>query len=128
MSRKFIFNNENQMPLPFSQSGQTRSRAISIEDRERTFWFLASVSLLSLFVYIYAINAAAHHIAVRQNLEKEVAETNTRLSTLEFNVIALKNNVTLEVAQSYGFEEVSAPLYVSRTSSASSLTFNDIPR
>lgn len=116
------------MPLPFSQSGQTRSRAISIEDRERTFWFLASVSLLSLFVYIYAINAAAHHIAVRQNLEKEVAETNTRLSTLEFNVIALKNNVTLEVAQSYGFEEVSAPLYVSRTSSASSLTFNDIPR
>ncbi len=113
------------MPLPF---GQARSRSISYEDRERAFWFLVSASLLSLIVYVYAINAAAHHIAVRQNLEKQVAETNASLGSLEFNVIALKNNVTLEVAQSHGFTEVKAPLYVSRTASENTLTFNNIPR
>lgn len=117
------FHNENQPHLPFTQ---VRSRAISYEDRERAFWFLVSASLLSLIIYIYAINAAAHHIAVRQNLEKQVAETSARIGSLEFNVIALKNNVTLEVARSYGFEEVKAPLYVSRSASLNTLTFNTV--
>jgi hypothetical protein len=121
MPRKINFDNDNQMHLPFNQA---QSRSISFEDRERAFWFLVSASLLSLVVYVYAINAAAHHIAVRENLEKQVAETNARLGTLEFNVIALKNNITLEVAQNYGFSEVKAPLYVSRTGTESALSFN----
>ena len=120
MSRNFRFNH-NQLSLPLREGA---SIASSFEQRERAFWFLVSVSLLSLFVYVYAVNAAAHHIAVRQNLEKQVAEANSRLSTLEFQTITMRNNITFETARSYSFEEVRTPLYVSRTSSASSLTFN----
>lgn len=123
MSKKFKFNT-NQLSLPFSAK---TAAAVSLEHREKAFWFLASVSLCSLLVYIYAINAAAHHIAVRQNLEREVAETNVRLSSLEFASIELKNAVTIETAEIYGFTEVKEPLYVSRNS-AESLTLNTVAR
>lgn len=122
MSRKYI-TNESQMTLPFGQ----RARAFALEDRQRYFWFLASVALCSLGVYIYAINAAAHNIALRQNLEREVAETAVRLSSLEFASIELKNAITIETAHEYGFAEVKEPLYVSRNSS-DSLTLNTASR
>ncbi len=123
MTKKFKFNT-NQLPLPLSQKG---AKAISLEDRQKAFWFLVSVSLGALLVYVYAINAAAHHIAVRQNLEREVAETNLQLSTLEFSVIALKNSVTAETARAYGFSEVKEPLYVTRSASQT-LTLNTSAR
>ncbi len=111
------------MALPFGQAG---SKVNSYESRERLFWLFASVSVVSIFMYVYAINAAAHHIAVRQNLEKEVSSMNTDLSTLEFKAIELKNAVTIETAQEFGFSEVRQPLYVSRSSSGNSLTLNTV--
>jgi hypothetical protein len=122
MSRKYT-THESQMTLPFGQ----RAKAFALEDRERYFWFLSSVALLSLGVYVYAINAAAHNIALRQSLEREVVETAGRLSSLEFASIEMKNSITIETAQAYGFAEVKEPLYVSRNSS-DSLTLNTAAR
>ncbi len=122
MNRR-IHISENQLALPFGQAG---SKVNSYESRERLFWLFASVSVVSIFMYVYAINAAAHHIAVRQNLEKEVSSMNTDLSTLEFKAIELKNAVTIETAQEFGFSEVRQPLYVSRSSSGNSLTLNTV--
>lgn len=119
MTRKHTIN-DNQLSLPFSQA---RELTASLENREKAFWTLVFISLASLAIYIYAINAAAHHIAVRQNLEREVAEQNAALSSLEFAVIELKNNVTIETAREFGFSEVKKPLYVSRDTE-SSLTLN----
>jgi hypothetical protein len=123
MNKRYI-SNQSQLYLPFSEA---RSHAITLEDRQRFFWFMASVSLFSLGIYIYAINAAAHHIAVRQNLESEVQEIHGRLSSLEFDSIALKNAITIDTAREYGFTEVKEPLYVSRSSSQS-LTLNTVSR
>jgi len=121
MTKKFRFN-ENQLSLPFG-------RAISAEydNRVRFFWALVGVSILSLFVYIYAINSTARLVAVRQNLEREMRETSAGLNSLEFSLIELKNEVTLELAHAYGFREVENPLYVSRRS-PESLTLNTVSR
>lgn len=120
--RRIKFNH-NQLTIPFGDKSQI---ALSIDGRERFFWFLVSVSVFSLLIYVYAINAAAHHIAVRQNLESEVTALNSSLGSLEFDSIALKNAITMEVASIYGFEEVREPLYVSRNSPATALTLNTV--
>lgn len=99
------------------------STYIGYNNRVRFFWILTAVSLLSLFVYIYAINATARNIALRQNLERQIAKTSANLDSLEFAYVALKNNVTIELAYQYGFQEVKNPLYVSRTRTTS-LSFN----
>lgn len=134
MSNKKINFNYNQLSLPFGERGRDFGRSARAllgagqEERERYFWFLASVSVCALLVYIYAINASAHNIAIRQNLERQVAESRSDLSALEFQAIALKNDITLEVAESHGFKEVSKPLYVSRGSKGTALTLNTVTR
>ncbi|MEK7175890.1 MAG: hypothetical protein AAB695_00755 [Patescibacteria group bacterium] len=123
MSRKIIIS-ENQLALPFRERG---TRVLSFEDRRRFFWFLAGICFFALVLYIYAIEATARNIAMRANLETRVAEAEGKLSSLEFAYIELKNNVSIELARLYGFEEIKTPLYVSRDA-ANSLTLNTVRR
>ena len=104
-----------------------KTKTISYDNRVRFFWFLVAVSILSLFTYVYAVSATARHIAVRQGLEKEIADVTTNLDALEFQYIETKNNITLELAHHYGFKEARNPLYISRTPN-DSLTFNTLER
>ena len=100
-----------------------RTRTISYDNRVRFFWTMVVVSILSLSIYVYAVNAIARNIVVRQDLERQIAKTSGNLNSLEFAYIELKNNVTLELAYYYGFKEVKNPLYVSRINRAS-LSYN----
>ncbi len=117
---KRIKFNHNQLSLPFSQ---IRAASITYEGKEKAFWVLCLVCLCSVIFYIYAINATAHHIAVRENLEDKVAELALQLSTLEFAAISLKNSITMERASELGFRETKTPLYISKTPNIS-LTLN----
>lgn len=119
MSRRIRIS-ENQLTLPFGEGGEV---SISYEDKKKAFWSLVSLSLLALSFYIYAINATAHHIAVRENLEREVSELRAELGVLEFASISLKNAVTMERAVELGFQEAKRPLFVSRAPNTS-LTLN----
>jgi hypothetical protein len=85
------------------------------ENRVHFFWVMIAISILSLCLYVYAINATARNIATRQGLEKQAVNISANLNPLEFAYIELKNNVTIELAYQYGFKEVKDPLYVSRT-------------
>ena len=123
MSRRKIFN-YNQLALPFRERG---GKTIAYDDRARFFWILVAISIISLCIYFYAIQATARNIAIRQDLERQIAKASTNLDSLEFAYIELKNNVTMELAYSYGFQEVRSPLYVSRIPSGS-LSFNTIKR
>lgn len=100
---------------------------ISYHNRVRFFWVLVAISILSLGVYVYAINTIARNVASRQNLERQLVKTSAGLDALEFAYIELKNNITIELAHDYGFQEVRSPLYVSRARSLS-LSFNTISR
>lgn len=114
----------NQLSLPFGQrAGGRRALALSYEDRVKAFWFLSSALLVAFVAYVYAVNATAHHVAERAALEREASNLNAELATLEFQSIAMKNDVTIEVARQYGFEEVAQPLYVAKKSDAA-LSFN----
>ena len=102
-----------------------RAKAISYENRARLFLIFASIAVLSLFAYVYAINATARNIALRQGLERQIADISANLNSLEFAYIELRNNVTIELAYHYGFQEIRNPLYISRTRPAS-LSFNTL--
>lgn len=104
-----------------------KTKTISYDQRVRFFWILVIVSVLSLLAYFYAVNAITRNVAIRQNLERQIAHTSTNLSALEFAYIKLKNNVTIELAHEHGFREAGSLLYVSRTRPLS-LSFNTLNR
>jgi len=96
---------------------------ISYEYRTRIFWALLATITITLSFYIYAINATARNIALRQNLERQVTEMSGKLATLEFTYINLKHAGTIEVASTKGFKEEKNHLYISRHLT-NSLSFN----
>lgn len=120
---KRINISENQLSLPFRQG---RVGAISYDNRMRFFWALVTLSMFSFVIYVYAINTTARNVALRQDLERQIADISVNLNSLEFAYIELKNNVTIELAYHYGFKEVINPLYVSRH--PLSLSFNTLER
>lgn len=116
--------NLNQLSLPFGTGKATRAlSAISYDDRVRAFWFLTGAFLFALVTYVYAVNATAHNVAERAALEREASDLSSEIATLEFRSIAMKGDITLELAHQYGFTEVDRPLYVT-SNKAESLSFN----
>ncbi len=98
----------------------TRTKTlISYEKRVIAFWIMAASCLALLFVYIFSINATAHNIAEKQRFERENAQIKSELDSLEFAYVELKNEITIELAQNYGFTEAKNTLYVPRTPSSS---------
>ncbi|MBX4199939.1 hypothetical protein KW790_00545 [Candidatus Parcubacteria bacterium] len=82
-----------------------------------------SATLLSLVIYIYAVNSAVRNTVARKDLESRIALVSTHLSEMEFKYISLKNKVDLKLALNRGFKEVTTPVFISRSSSRS-LSFN----
>lgn len=104
-----------------------KTKTISYDNRVRIFWSLIFLSILSLVVYIYGVNATVRNTVARQNLESEALSISTHLGEMEFSYIGLTNKVSLTVAYERGYKDVSAPVYISRNQNAG-LSINTLKR
>ena len=87
-------------------------------NREKTiFWTLLGILLLCSGFYMYFINATIHNVVIRQNLENESSSLTLSIGRKEFQYITMRNGITLSLAYSLGFRDVSAKTYISRNSS-----------
>ena len=84
-------------------------------NREKTiFWTLLGALFLCAGFYIYLINSTIHNVVVRQNLEKEAAQLTLKIGVEDFQYITMRNAITLPLAYSLGFKEVSVKTFVFR--------------
>lgn len=100
-----------------------KTKAISYDVRIRAFWTLVAICILSLAVYMYAVNMTIRNTALRQELEAEVSQLAIEQGALEFAYIKKSQEISLDLAYEYGFKDVAEPQYVSRTN-ASALTLH----
>ena len=84
---------------------------------------LIAVMVASASLYFYALSATVRNTVARQGLELATADLSNKESTLEYAYINLKNNINLEVAYAEGYQDISAPIYISRAKTTS-LTMN----
>lgn len=98
----------------------------SYDIRVRAFWTLASIAAIALGFYVYAVLATINHTASRESFLERSQSLSARVSSLEYSYIALKNDLSLDIALSKGYTEVVKPLYVSR--SRPTLTLTASPR
>jgi len=96
-----------------------KAKTISYDARARAFWILAVSCVLMVVVYIGAIEMTVHNTVARQTLQSQSDALSTVVSQLEFQDIALKNNVDLNLAYAHGFKDVTAPVYISRAAGIS---------
>ncbi len=100
-----------------------KTKIISYDARIKVFWVLTSICIISLSVYIYAVNMTIRNTALRQGLETEVARLSVEQSNLEFARIQKSQGINIEMAYARGLHNASEPIYISR-GSAGTLSYN----
>ena len=93
---------------------KTRTKSISYDIRVRTFWSLAAIALLSIGLYMYAVNATVTNTLARRTLENKAAALSANIGDRQFGLIAAEEKISLATAYAAGFEDASNPLYISR--------------
>lgn len=76
--------------------------------RQKSFWFLASLSAVILISYIYLVNNIIFNLATRTDVISEREQLTLTLSQLEASYLMMADNVTIERAYALGFEEAGA--------------------
>ena len=80
-----------------------------IEYREKKiFWVLFSVFALFIVSYGFLLNSTMMNAVSKQNMGKEMVSLGSDVNSLEFQYLNIKNSITLELAQSKGFVQVSS--------------------
>lgn len=93
------------------------TEAILTFQREKTiFWSLLAVLGVCTVFYIYFVTSTIRTAVAVEDLETNVNELVLALGQKEFDVINLKNNVSLNYAQSRGFVPVASQTYITKKS------------
>lgn len=98
-----------------------KAHILNIHTHRIFFLAMIGVALLSIVFYIYAVNKTVRNVASRQAIEHELSLKVAHVSELEFEYIALKNNINDELAKSLGFHPVEKTIFVSRKTSVAFL-------
>ena len=95
----------------------TRTRTISnkIHGIERQLIIGACVFFFVLLgLYGYFVGKSIVNVVIREELELEIADVNSRLSELEFEYIAKKDAINIHFAKEQGFHAVGNKTFVTR--------------
>lgn len=88
----------------------------TLRDEKNIFWALSGVIFFSAIIYIYCITTTIHNVVARERIETESSELALSIGQKEFDLIGLKNNITLARAQNLGFSEVENKTFITHQS------------
>lgn len=102
----------------------TEALYYKIPSNRIVFGFLALI-LVSLFVvYAYLVNKAVLNVVAREKTEDQISDLSGTVGQMEYQDITLRDGITMQLADSYGLQEVTASQFLSRTSEPSALSYN----
>lgn len=84
----------------------------TIIDEKNIFWGLLGIVFFSAIFYIYCVTTTVHNVVLREQMEAEVSELALSIGQKEFDLIGLKNDITLARAQNLGFVEVDHKTFI----------------
>lgn len=87
-----------------------------LHDEKNIFWTLSGVIFFSAIFYMYCITTTIHNVVARERIETESSELALSIGQKEFDLISLKNNITLVRAQNLGFSEVQNKVFITHQS------------
>lgn len=85
-------------------------------DEKSIFWALSGIIFFSAIFYMYCVTTTIHNVVARERIETESSELALSIGQKEFDLIGLKNNITLARAQNLGFSEVQTKTFITHQS------------
>lgn len=93
-----------------------KEKVLQLNNEKYMFWAIVCALFLCIGFYMYFINSTVHNVVSRQNLETEASSLTLKIGNQEFQYITSRNNVTMQLAYSMGFKEVTAKTFISKNS------------
>jgi hypothetical protein len=94
------------------------------ELKQKLFWIFSLTIFLLVCLYIYFIVSTIKNVVAIEIMEIEKTESALAISTKEFKFISMRNNITLDLAKTIGFQEIKEQNYIT-TKSISFVVEND---
>ena len=88
------------------------------------FFMLATVLVFVFASYVYLVNKTIMNVVARESAVQEAAELSGTVGELEFEYMAHKNSVTLDIAYAQGFKDTSPTRFLARGQQSTTLTYN----
>lgn len=107
-------------------SARTSISKIHGIERELCLGLLMFLMILA-GLYVYFVGKSIVNVVVREEVELQIADVNSRLSELELTYITQKDAITMRLAEARGFHSVKEKTFVSRGTLGQSLSRNSVP-
>ncbi len=92
---------------------------------KRIFSVLVALAIFSFVLYGYFISVSVVNVLVRESASSDIVAISSKVSDLETQYLALKNEITIEYAYANGFKDIKDKRFTTRTSLANrGLTVN----
>ena len=89
---------------------------------ERLFWLFVAGIAVVFALYIYCISLSISNVVLREEMQLELAATNSRIGELESEYLTKKYAIDMQYAQSLGFVPLASKHFAVRE--GSNLTLN----
>ncbi len=90
-------------------------KIMQLNREKNIFWTLIGILLFCLCFYMYSIDTTVHNGVLYQELQSKISKLSLSVGDSEFQYINAQNAVTLPLAYSMGFKDVSQKTYISKT-------------
>ncbi len=95
----------------------------TLYERERIWFFSALACLLvSVVLYMYFLSASVFHVVMRKEVDSEITNLNSTLSSLETEYIESQHEVSEEIASLRGYQRTEKKVFIDRTETTLSLS------
>ncbi len=89
------------------------------------FFVLSGIIVMLMISYAYFVNETVLNIVARKNIDSSMTALSSEVSEYEFEYMEYKNTITLDFANTYGFNESSRTTFISRAPQTTQLTFSE---
>lgn len=94
----------------------TQAYKLRLIDEKTMFWGLSAIIFFSAVCYIYFVTTTIHNVVARERIETKASELALSIGQKEFDLISLKNDITLDRAINLGFAEVQEKTFITAQS------------
>lgn len=92
-----------------------RSSTFPLTDlSRRLFFILATCSVAAVLLYMYGISASIMNVVLREEAERNIAETHSRVAMLEARYLEMKEAIDMNRAMESGFVVITEKEFVTR--------------
>jgi len=96
-----------------------------IEYREKKFfWVLFTIFIFCVISYGFLLNSMVQSGVAQQNMQNSMVTMGSNVSKLEFQYLNIKNSITLALAQSKGFVNISSQKFAVINPSAKNISLS----